>query len=83
MLSWAVVTTVFVLRYAHLYYSDGGGIDFNEDSPPDYRDFIYLAVTIGMTYQSLRHRHHGESDPPHGNDATGCCPTCSARAWSR
>ena len=52
VLSWAVVTTVYVLRYAHLYYSgDVGGIDFSEDSPPDYRDFVYVAVTIGMTYQ--------------------------------
>jgi uncharacterized membrane protein len=53
VLSWAVVSTVFVLRYAHLYYSGTpGGIDFNDDTPPDYRDFVYIAVTIGMTYQT-------------------------------
>ncbi len=56
VLSWAAVQTVFTLRYAHLYYSGGGGIDFNEkvegdDDGPDYRDFAYLALTIGMTYQ--------------------------------
>ena len=28
-----------------------GGIDYNDDDPPDYRDFAYLALTIGMTYQ--------------------------------
>ena len=28
-----------------------GGIDFNEDDPPNYLDFSYLALTIGMTYQ--------------------------------
>ncbi|MFN2607276.1 MAG: DUF1345 domain-containing protein, partial [Acidimicrobiales bacterium] len=51
VLSWAAVQTVFTLRYAHLYYSQGGGVDFNEDDNPDYRDFAYLALTIGMTYQ--------------------------------
>lgn len=50
-LSWAAVQAVFMLRYARLYYSENGGIDFNEDSAPDYRDFSYLAFTIGMTYQ--------------------------------
>ena len=49
-LSWAVVHTVFTLRYAHEYYSGEHGIDFDEDEP-DYRDFAYLAFTVGMTYQ--------------------------------
>lgn len=50
--SWAVVHTVFTLRYAALYYTGvDGGIDFNEDDKPSYRDFAYLAFTIGMTYQ--------------------------------
>jgi uncharacterized membrane protein len=26
-------------------------VDFNEDDAPDYRDFAYLAFTIGMTFQ--------------------------------
>ena len=51
ILSWAVIQAVFTLRYARLYYSEGGGIDFNEDDQPDYHDFAYLAVTLGMTYQ--------------------------------
>src|SRR2546426_11174775 len=37
--------------YATLYYSEGRGIEFSGDDPPDYRDFAYLAFTIGMTYQ--------------------------------
>jgi uncharacterized membrane protein len=49
-LSWAVVHTVFALRYADLYYTGGGGIDFGA-SEPDYGDFAYLAFTLGMTYQ--------------------------------
>ena len=52
-LAWLVVQTVYALRYARLYYrsTPPGGIDFNEDDPPDYHDFAYLAVTMGMTYQ--------------------------------
>jgi uncharacterized membrane protein len=51
-LSWGLVHTVFTLRYARSYYSrPGGGIDFNEDDPPTYLDFAYLALTIGMTFQ--------------------------------
>jgi len=51
-LSWAMVHTVFTLRYARAYYSRRpGGIDFNESDPPSYLDFAYLALTIGMTFQ--------------------------------
>jgi uncharacterized membrane protein len=51
-LAWSTVHTVFLLRYARLYYDPPvGGIDYNDDDPPDYRDFAYLALTIGMTYQ--------------------------------
>ena len=51
-LSWGLVHTVFTLRYARSYYSEPvGGIDFNEDDPPTYLDFAYLALTIGMTFQ--------------------------------
>jgi uncharacterized membrane protein len=54
LLSWAAVHTVFALRYARLFYRtspEGAGIDFNEGDPPDYRDFAYIALTIGMTFQ--------------------------------
>jgi uncharacterized membrane protein len=53
MLSWAIVHTVFALRYAHAYYTDPvGGIDFKSgEYEPDYRDFAYLAFTVGMTFQ--------------------------------
>ena len=51
-LAWGLVHTVYTLRYGDLYYGDPvGGIDFNEDDKPDYRDFAYLAITIGMTFQ--------------------------------
>jgi uncharacterized membrane protein len=52
VLSWTVVHCIFTLRYAHLYYTPPiGGVDFKNDDPPDYRDFAYLAMTVGMTYQ--------------------------------
>jgi uncharacterized membrane protein len=51
MLSWFVVNTVFTLRYADLHYGAPPGIDFGDDEPPSYRDFAYVAFTIGMTYQ--------------------------------
>jgi len=57
-LSWMLVQTLFTVRYAGLYYSTEpragaavGGIDFNQDEPPQYTDFAYLATSLGMTYQ--------------------------------
>lgn len=51
-LSWMLIHTLFMLRYARLYYADTpGGIDFNQDEPPRYIDFAYLSFTLGMTYQ--------------------------------
>jgi uncharacterized membrane protein len=51
--SWAVVHTVYALRYAHQYYTPPvGGIDFkNKAEAPDYADFAYIAFTVGMTFQ--------------------------------
>jgi uncharacterized membrane protein len=50
-LAWLSVHTVFILRYARLYYTPPkGGIDFHGEMP-DYRDFAYLGLTIGMTFQ--------------------------------
>jgi uncharacterized membrane protein len=52
VLSWAVVHTVFALRYARLYYlGPDGGVDFNDENQPRYSDFAYLAFTVGMTFQ--------------------------------
>jgi uncharacterized membrane protein len=54
VVSWTVLNTVFTLRYADIFYSSPvGGIGFgdNGSEPPSYRDFAYMAFTIGMTYQ--------------------------------
>ena len=51
-LSWVTVHTLYMLRYGDTYYGDPiGGIDFNDEDPPSYRDFAYVAFTIGMTFQ--------------------------------
>ncbi len=51
ILSWALVNTVFALKYARRYYSGGdGGIDFGQREPPAYSDFAYVAFTVGMSF---------------------------------
>ncbi len=50
--SWFTVHIIYALRYAQLYYTEPvGGIDFNQQDPPSYRDFAYVALTLGMTFQ--------------------------------
>ena len=49
-LAWLTLQTIFMLRYARIYYEQGDGVDFGGEAP-DYHDFAYLAFTIGMTYQ--------------------------------
>ena len=55
VLSWTVVNTVFTLRYADLHFgSRHPGIAFDDSDEPEgptYRDFAYVAFTIGMCYQ--------------------------------
>jgi uncharacterized membrane protein len=55
VLSWTVMNTVYTLRYADQHFrSKPGGIAFgdqNGQEQPSYRDFAYVAFTIGMTYQ--------------------------------
>jgi uncharacterized membrane protein len=50
--SWFAVHTLYTVHYARLYYLDEpGGIDFHDPEAPCFRDFAYLAYTVGMTYQ--------------------------------
>ena len=58
--SWALVHTVYGLRYAHAFYGDtdepgvnrhAGGLIFPGDHPPDYFDFAYFSFVVGMTCQ--------------------------------
>lgn len=57
-MAWAAMHLMYASRYAGLYYRrtdhDGnaaGGIDFNSDEEPSYRDFLYFSYNLGMTYQ--------------------------------
>ena len=54
-LSWTMLNTIYTLRYADLYYrAAADGIAFgytNAATQPTYRDFAYVAFTVGMTYQ--------------------------------
>lgn len=50
--SWGVVHTTYALKYARQYYGgENGGIDFHDPAEPAYKDFAYLAFTVGMTFQ--------------------------------
>ncbi len=59
ILSWVMVHTILTFHYAHLYYENDknginqnrGGLDFPNDSIPDYLDFAYFSFIIGMTFQ--------------------------------
>jgi uncharacterized membrane protein len=51
LMSWAMVNTVFALKYAWLYYLGiDGGIDFKQPEPPTYVDFAYMAFTVGVSF---------------------------------
>ncbi len=57
LLSWTFVHTIFMFHYAHEFYAtrrDGiiGGLEFPHDDKPDYRDFLYFSLVIGMTSQT-------------------------------
>ncbi|MEU9973452.1 DUF1345 domain-containing protein [Streptomyces sp. NPDC051014] len=49
--AWAALHLMYAARYAYVYYESAGGIDFNSDDPPSYRDFFYFSYNLGMTYQ--------------------------------
>jgi len=54
VLSWTVINTVYTLRYADQHFrSRQGGIAFGDGNGQhhSYRDFAYVAFTIGMCYQ--------------------------------
>lgn len=56
-LSWVYSNIVFMLHYAHMYYSrlpgekrDLGGLHFPKTPEPDYWDFLYFSFTAGMSF---------------------------------
>jgi uncharacterized membrane protein len=56
LLSWTFIHTMFALHYAHEFYSvhskkGGGGLNFPHCPQPDYWDFVYLAFSIGTSFE--------------------------------
>lgn len=55
VLSWLFFNVMFGMHYAHGFYGDFGkkheGLDFPGTEEPDYWDFMYFAIVIGMTFQ--------------------------------
>jgi uncharacterized membrane protein len=54
LLSWTLVHVIFALHYAHEFYAAkprGGGLTFPGGEDPDYWDFLYFSLVIGMTSQ--------------------------------
>ena len=56
--SWLMTHATFCYRYAHEYYefSPGqtevdGGLEFPGEKQPDYLDFLYFSIVLGMTFQ--------------------------------
>jgi uncharacterized membrane protein len=56
--SWLMTHVIFALRYAHEYYArdEGGpevdrGLEFPGETQPDYLDFLYFSLVLGMTFQ--------------------------------
>jgi uncharacterized membrane protein len=57
-LSWLTTHVTFAFRYAHEFYADdlGGpdvdrGLEFPGERDPDYLDFLYFSLVLGMTFQ--------------------------------
>ena len=77
--SWAAIHTVFALRYARMYLTDGaGGIDFHQDEPPRYSTSPTVAATIGMSFAISDTDLGSSADAAHGAARTPCSATCSA-----
>ncbi len=57
-LTWLFANVIYAFHYTHLYYTagpDGGdcrGLAVPETDTPDYRDFLYFSLTMGMTFQT-------------------------------
>ncbi len=42
---------LYAIHYTEIYYQNNGGVSFNAKGLPNFWDVLYLASTIGMTYQ--------------------------------
>jgi uncharacterized membrane protein len=58
LMSWCLIHALLALHYAHVFYGDHGtasehhaGLAFPGGRQPDYLDFLYFSLVIGMTSQ--------------------------------
>jgi uncharacterized membrane protein len=58
VLGWLLIQTIFLFRYARLYYEDrdrdhksDGGLRFPGGQEPNDLDFAYFSFILGMTFQ--------------------------------
>lgn len=53
LVSWFLIHTIYALRYARFFYGKDfeGTITFDAKNTPAYTDFLYVAFTLGMTFQ--------------------------------
>lgn len=55
VLSWLFLNVMFAVHYAHGYYGGFGkkhaGLEFPDTPEPDYWDFAYFSIVVGMTFQ--------------------------------
>ncbi|WP_338664876.1 DUF1345 domain-containing protein [Pararoseomonas sp. SCSIO 73927] len=51
LLSWAFVQVLYAHHYAHAHWLRGEGLDFPGNREPDFPEFLYFAMTVGMTAQ--------------------------------
>ena len=56
--SWLMTHTSFAFRYAHEFYETDPsgtditrGLEFPGEKRPDYLDFMYFSLVLGMTFQ--------------------------------
>ncbi len=69
-LSWILLQALFGIHYARLYYDRddqggvaawGRGLEFAEETDPDFWDFMYFSFTLAICYQvsdvTIRSRH--------------------------
>jgi uncharacterized membrane protein len=57
LLAWLFANLVWAFHYAHLFYDpetkggDKGGLSFPGDAQPEFSDFCYFSLVVGMTFQ--------------------------------
>jgi uncharacterized membrane protein len=55
IIAWLFANILYTLHYAHMFYGEGHGgscLTFPGTDTPDYWDFAYFALTLGMTFQT-------------------------------